>query len=297
MNLIEFPFLSKNKSTWINQIYEYTEHIKSIDIEESEVSIHLSDEKNAEQLEPFHIVLLACFIEHIKTLKCSKIMLYANDPETYDVIANRLHIDRYFEKDNPSCHEESEDDKILNLWKVVNTESYSYSLSVSSYLSRQYFSGLDTSGLSSAMNEIYANIADHSKSDGNAYSYISYNPVKKKIFVAACDFGMGIANTLRSVHDKYKSDSDALRDSVNIGVTARSTKRNKGMGLDNIISAISTDDYFRIVSNKSLLFCFGNKNNIKTYDIDPEFKGTLIYFELSTDSFPVKEIEDEIIIM
>ncbi len=170
------------------------------------------------------------------------------------------------------------------------------SLSIGKYFSNNYFKDLDTSGLISALNEVYANIADHSQSRGNAFSYISYNPSKEKIYIAACDFGLGIPTTLKNANRKYKSDSDALRDSIEIGVTARSTKGNKGMGLDNILSTITTDDIFRIVSNKSLLACFGNKNNIKTYNLDFEFKGTLIYFELSTNSFPLREIEDIVIL-
>ena len=33
---------------------------------------------------------------------------------------------------------------------------------------------------------------------------------------------------------------------------------------------------FRIVSNKSLLVCYGGEKNIKTYNMDLEFNGTLI---------------------
>ena len=51
----------------------------------------------------------------------------------------------------------------------------------------------------------------------------------------------------------------------------------------------------RIVSNCALLFCQENKNNIKTYSLDFDFRGTLIYFDISIDSFEKdEEIEGDV---
>jgi hypothetical protein len=208
---------------------------------------------------------------------------------------NDLKLNKYFNEAR-SVHEEARDDKV-NLWKVVDNQSYMYSFSVMKYFDANYFQGYDMTSLKISLDEIYANIADHSKSDGNAFSYIAYNPQKKKIFVAACDYGLGIAATLKRTNPQYKSDSEALRDSINIGVTAKTTPRNMGFGLDNVVSNLTEDDMFRIVSNKSLLVCYGVKKNIKTYPLDFEFKGTLIYFEISTSSFLLKDIENEAIII
>lgn len=285
-----------NRGVWLLDMMREIENLED-DLSEVCVNIKLPDDISIDNFEPFHIVVLSCFIEHIiMHCGCKDIKIDTFDGGIIDLILDNLKLPRYFMDTDSSTHEDAADDKILNLWKVVNSMTYSYSLSVSDYFNRNFFQGLDTSGLMSALNEVYANIADHSESNGNAFSYISYNPDKRKIYIAACDFGLGIPTTLRNSGKLYKKDSEALRDSVNIGVTAKSTKGNKGMGLDNILSTITTNDNFRLVSNKSLLTCFGSKNNIKTYDVDFDFKGTLIYFELSTDSFPLKDIEEEIII-
>lgn len=49
----------------------------------------------------------------------------------------------------------------------------------------------------------------------------------------------------------------------------------------------------RIVSNKALITILDNKTNVKSHDLDFDFKGTLIYFEISIDSFENEEILDE----
>lgn len=292
---IDIELSGCGRGVWLSDIIK---EINLLEDDLNEVSINLifPEDIDVEKFEPFHIVVLSCFLEHATRCGCKHLNIEIPHGYIVDFMADKLKIHKYFQKIDPSNHEDATDETILNLWKVVNNMTYAYSLSVSNYFNSKFFKGFDTSGLTSALNEVYANIADHSQSNGNAFSYISYNPDKRKIYIAACDFGLGIPTTLANSGKSYKDDSDALRDSVNIGVTSGSTKGNKGMGLDNILSTITSDDNFRIISNKSLLACFGNKNNIKTYNLDFDFKGTLIYFELSTDSFPLKDIEEEIMI-
>jgi hypothetical protein len=291
--IINLNINSCDRFEWINFIVENRIDLANYLGEEHEVVLHLNDSITADKIEPFHIVVLACFIELLRQNGCSSITINSKNEDIRLLLSSKLNMHKYFEGDDLSIHIDIEDDKILNLWKVVENMSYGYSISVTDYFKRNNtFEKCDVSGLQSCLNEIYANIADHSDSGDNAFSYISFNPEKNKIYIAACDFGLGIPNTLRYTHKKYKTDSEALRDSVNIGVTARSTKGNKGFGLDNIMSILSADDEFRIVSNSSLLHCKGNKNNIKTYDLNFDFKGTLIYFEISISSFPQRDIEE-----
>lgn len=283
------------RGVWLLDIVNHMDSLES-DLCETSIRLNLPNDISLDVFEPFHIVILSCFIEHLMVCRRCKNITINTDGKIIDLMSKDLKFNKYFMRTDSSNHEDASDDKILNLWKIVDSMTYAYSLSVSDYFNRTFFKDLDTSGLTSALNEVYANIADHSQSKGNAFSYISYNPDKQKIYIAACDFGLGIPTTLRNSGKVYKKDSEAIRDSINIGVTARSTKGNKGMGLDNIISTISTNDNFRIVSNRSLLTCFGNKNNIKTYDLDFDFRGTLIYFEVSTNGFPLRDIEEEIMI-
>jgi hypothetical protein len=295
MDNITIKFSSCHRGYWLLEIVNAIDRVDNYLSDDSiqRVTIDISENVTAENLEPFHIVLLACFIEYLQKKNCSKVTLLS-DLTIEDLIMNDLKFDKYFNEG--SVHEDARNNKV-HLWKVVDNQAYMYSISVMEYFDKNYFQDYDMTGLKNSLDEIYANIADHSKSDGIAFSYIAYNQQKKKIFVAACDYGLGIARTLKQTNSQYKSDSEALRDSINIGVTAKTTPRNKGFGLDNVVSNLTEDDMFRIVSNKSLLTCFGGKKNIKIYDIDFEFKGTLIYFEICTNSFLPKDIENEAIIM
>lgn len=294
MEQVRLILSSCKRGAWLNDIVRIIEDFDS-SLEGKEVTLILPKDIDPDKLEPFHIVLLACFLEHLHRLSCSNVKILTQNKGLIDVMREKLKMHKYYTNE-ASSHEDSEDSTILNLWKVIDSKTYEYSLSITKYFNNNFFNGLDTSGLTSALNEVYANIADHSQSNGNAFSYIWYDTNKNKIYVAACDFGLGIATTLKKSNRVYKNDQEALIDSLNIGVTAKSTKGNKGMGLDNILSTITEDDIFKIVSNKALLACWGNKNNIKTYPLDFEFKGTLIYFELSTKSFPLKDMEDEVMI-
>jgi len=162
-------------------------------------------------------------------------------------------------------------------------------------LQRTYFKGLDISGFQNSLDEIYANVADHSKSNGIAFSYINYDEEEGKIHFAACDLGLGIPTTLRAAIPEIESDELALRKSLDVGVSAKTNKHNMGFGLDNVLSNLKNGGMMRIVSNCALLFCQENKNNIKTYSLDFDFRGTLIYFDISIDSFEKdEEIEGDV---
>ena len=289
-------FDGKDREQWIKTIVS-----KRISIKENKtttdafIGLFLNEKIAVEDLEPIHLVLLMCFIEHLHRIGY-KVTLTSPNQAVNDHLYKTLKLRDYYIGDSPS-HIKSEDDRILNLWKVKSKESIAYSQSVTDYFNRKFFNGYDMSALKNALDEAYANIADHANADNNAFSYIEYKPNDGKICIAICDFGLGIPYTLRRANPLYQSDSAALIDSLNIGVTAKTNVRNRGFGLDNILSTLSDKDIFRIASNKSLLYCFGNKNNIKTSDLDFNFQGTLIYFEVSTTSFPEDDMKDEVTII
>lgn len=117
----------------------------------------------------------------------------------------------------------------------------------------------------------------------------------KKDHIAICDYGKGIASTIRNAFPYEEKDSGALRKSLETGVSANSKPHNKGFGLDVVVSSLSENNSFRMVSNKGLLKLTKTKENLNCslYDLSFDFKGTLIYFELSTDIFPDNEELDE----
>lgn len=288
-------FHTKDREQWIQTIVSKKASIKNNKEKgKYHIGLYLGERVSVNDFEPIHIVSLMCFIEHLHQIGY-KVTLTSPNSDVNDYLYNTLKLREYYVGDGAS-HVESNDDTILNLWKVKPESSIAYSQSVTDYFNKKFFKGYDMSALKNALDEAYANIADHAKANDNAFSYISYDAEKQKIHIAICDFGLGIPNTLRNANSIYNSDSEALRDSLNIGVSARTNVRNRGFGLDNILATLSDDDNFRIVSNGSLLQCLGNKKNIKTLDLEFDFKGTLIYFEVSTSSFPEDNIEEEITI-
>jgi len=49
----------------------------------------------------------------------------------------------------------------------------------------------------------------------------------------------------------------------------------------------------RIVSNQALLRIFDDKSNIKIFNLDFDFNGTLIYFEVLIENFEEEEMFDD----
>lgn len=105
--------------------------------------------------------------------------------------------------------------------------------------------------------------------------------------VAICDFGKGISKSVRNFDSTIISDSDALKKSIEIDFTVGSKVHNRGKGLDNILSCA---DAVRIICNRARLL---KKHEVKIDNIDFDFNGTLIYFELHLGDLEEEEILDE----
>lgn len=285
-----FNLTSCQREFWIKEIISYRyKLLPNLSEKEQHITINLSENINIDEIKPMHIVLLACLIEYIHSLNYL-VLIKSNNNDIEDLFYKKLKIRDYFQGGQEYI--ESEDDKILNLWKVLDTWALSYSIRVTDYLNQKYFINHDMTNLKVPLDELYANIADHSESKGIAFSYISYNPESDKIQIAVCDFGLGIPYTLRRSDSIYNNDNEALRASIEKGVSAKTNERNRGFGLNTMVSSLSDQDRLVIVSNKAILNCANGINNITTEIIDIEFPGTLIYFEISTNSFPLKDFVD-----
>ncbi len=70
--------------------------------------------------------------------------------------------------------------------------------------------------------------------------------------------------------------------------TTHSRSHNAGFGLGNIRLACTKRDALRIISNNG--FLFADREKIESEATDFNFKGTLIYYELSLDHFEDEEI-------
>lgn len=63
--------------------------------------------------------------------------------------------------------------------------------------------------LNNCLSELYFNIFDHAEANGVSFSYIHCDD-EDVIHIAICDFGKGIASTMRRAFPDIKDDAEAL---------------------------------------------------------------------------------------
>lgn len=281
-NIQTFYFETLNREDWIRLSLLIRAMGKAKDIGKDVVTISFSD--NISDFLPFHIVLLSCIIDDLKE-KGYLIVLNALNVTLRNFIEDDVYFRAYW-RGKKEDHIDSPTIGRLNLWRITDTGKEGYSISVENYF-KTLFPGKDLSSLKTSLNELYFNVFDHADARGNAFSYIYYDESEKKIYIAICDYGKGIARTIKPVYQLSK-DSEALKKSLESGVSSNSKPHNKGFGLDVVISSLSENNTFRMVSNKGLLKLIKKEGayNYSLFDLDFDFEGTLIYFELSTDCFP-----------
>lgn len=278
-----FVFNTLNREYWIRQSLEIRNIPPAKDKGRDTITILFSD--SIVSLDPMHIVLLSCIIENLKE-KDFLIWLKAVNKKLDHFINENVAFKKYWEG-GKGDHIDSPDSARLNLWRITDAGKEGYSISVENYF-KTLFPEKDLSSLRTVLNELYFNVFDHADAKNNAFSYIYYDEHVHKIYIAVCDYGIGIAASLRKAYT-LNSDGDALQMSLKSGISAKSQVHNKGFGLDVVISSLGKDNSFRIVSNKGLLKLKGNTKKPEYYNLDFDFKGTLIYFDLSTDMFPDDE--------
>lgn len=287
-----FNFRSSDKMEWIKNICQWRSCLTKASYSYDCINIIIDDKVFKKDFTPFHIVTLSCFIDFIKKNGYLIILDVSND-ELKKFIHEDISLTTYWRVEN-IVHIDSPDKSRLNLWRVISGRSEEYEESVHRYFSNK-FPDIDFLMLKTCLAELYSNVFDHANAKGIAFSYIHYDEQKGIIHIAICDFGEGIASTLRKVYPEIK-DEEALNKSLKKGVTARSHRHNAGFGLDNILSMITEkESALRIVSNKAMLFC--KANGIKSYPLSFEIKGTLIYIDLPISGFDKSEISDEYVFL
>jgi hypothetical protein len=108
-------------------------------------------------------------------------------------------------------------------------------------------------GLQSAMGEIFNNISDHSRHDiGSVFG--QHFPYEHTISLAISDMGFGIPRNVRKVRPEL-SDCSAIAEAVKAGFTTKSTTRNVGMGLDNLLRSVvvGLNGYVTIYSGRGMV--------------------------------------------
>lgn len=273
-------FDSLEKSMWLKTIGEENINIASDKYTSQHIIVSIHTDIRPEMLTPVHLVTLACLIQHLKMKGAGGRIQAHRDLISY--FQDDLHLGQYFSSE--VAHVKSESNYNLNLWRVRTDHAQMYSTHVSEYLRKTYFANKDLSGLNVVLNELYANIADHSESNGLAYSFIEYDKNKQIIKIAFCDFGIGIKASL--MKGGAKIEKDFIRAATIKGVSARSNTHNKGFGLDTVVSSVcGTNNVIRILSGSELFVSYGDSQNQRTWQTDFDFQGTLIYFDMPISSF------------
>lgn len=235
---------------------------------------------------PFHLVTLACLIHYLKDLGLD-VFLSMNNNDVFHFIYDDLGFSEYWSR-GKNYVEAPSHNSIFNLWRITEDGKDLYAKRVEEYLRRTYFANKDLSAVSVGLVEAYYNVFDHAQAKGNAFSLIQYEEETSILHVAISDFGIGIAQSVSEYDKEITNDKDAILKALEDNFTVKSTERNKGMGLSNIIAPAKEA---RIFSHNGLVY----KHNsiIEGFDCEMSFPGTLIYYEIDLSQMEDEEIMNE----
>ncbi|MBR4995815.1 MAG: ATP-binding protein [Alistipes sp.] len=281
-----FLFNSVKRFDWLNTIVQARKDLLDIPPRE-EIKLYFSGFEVG-KMTPFHIVSLACLIECI--IRSGRRVRIKSDKEITKYLQEELQFEKYWGKNAPSNFVESQNDTVLNLWRFVDDEKEAYTMRIHQYLKRRFFENKDLSAVKESLDEAYYNVSDHANADGNAFSFIKFDEQQGKLYVAVCDFGIGIANSIRRVFTDIDNDAQALCKALEYNITTKSHERNQGMGLGNIKDTCTEDDILGIISNNGWLLA--KRENIRNGLHKIDFDGTIIYYELSLNHFEEENILD-----
>lgn len=279
-----FLFSSTDRIEWLRVIMQVRNEIDTIP-QNTMVNLCFKDIE-VDKLKPLHIVSLACLIESIYK-KGFEVRMISN-AQLRSYFREDLKFDSYWGLQ--ALHfSEAQSDDVLNLWRFDDDEKEAYAMQVHEYLKRRFFQNKDLSAVKESLIEAYYNVSDHAKADGNAFSFIKFDQRNGKLHVAVCDFGIGIAHSVRRVCRDITDDAQALCKAMEYNFTTKSHERNRGMGLGNIKDTCTEDDILGIISNRAWLFA--KRENIKSgLNNNTDFDGTLMYYELSLSHFEEEDI-------
>lgn len=283
--LINFDTTDRNK--WLSTIAEASETHRDC-TSNDHIILGFNGINGTEKITPIHIVSLACLIE---SLARKHVIVHIQNRET-NAVSNFLWENLRFREywAGGQNFVPAQDTNVFNLWRIINNEKEIHSRRIHDYLKQTFFQHKDLSAVQNSLDEVYYNIFDHANADGNAFSFIFYDKKNEKLHVAVCDFGIGIAKSVRNALPEIPDDMAALLKAMEYKFTTGSQTHNMGMGLGNIKDTCTENDILGIISNKGCLFA--KRENMRAYENTFYFPGTLIYYELSLSHFEEEEIID-----
>ena len=250
-----------------------------------DVTIKIGKDIAIDNLQPVHLVTYACLIHALKA-QGYRVFQDRDSTPCDNYVYNDLGFRHYWHDD--VNHVDTARQNIFNLWRIKEGEMDLYAKRVEDYLKNKLFEGKYLSLVSSCLTETFYNIFDHADAHNNAYFFMKYNEKRKLLHVAVCDFGKGIVKSVRDFTSSNMDDREALERAAENNFTTQSTDHNKGKGLDNIISQTLT---LHILSGKAMLYKSATLR--QTYDLDFDFQGTLVYFDVDLNNLESDEVLTE----
>lgn len=260
-----------------------------------DVELLTVDFNNVRFMETDDFVILACLIESFYINNCQ--IKFIGGAEGFNHHLFNIRFKEYWKKGfDRSKFTLSHNRTTLCLWKISEDMIYSYSMYAREYFER-FTNNKDLIPLSSNMDEVFNNVFDHSKSPVTGYIITQYYPKNNKISFSVCDFGIGIPTSIENYElDKNEQFEDwkAILKSLEKGFSIKSTPRNRGFGLNNILELTeSSNGKLFIISNNGIV----EKSAGEVYragDVGFDFSGTLIKVEVDLNTFGEKDESDEI---
>ncbi len=273
-------FDSIGRIEWIKTIADQIKQLTSRIVTGDRIVIELPSE--TEKFEAVHLASIACFIEYFHKKGC--VMAVMNNVRNF--IFDKLNWKAYW-----SGHQDyvaAKDTSILNLWRITDEGKEFHSQQVYDFLKQGPFKQKDLSAVPNSLLEAYYNVFDHAEANGIAFSFIRYIEDKQKLSVAICDFGKGIATSVKEKYPNIKDDSTAIEEAMRDRFTIQSKTHNRGLGLGNIRTACTEEDALRIISNRGFLTT--KRDEINKRENNFNFPGTLIFYDLTLSHFEDEEI-------
>ncbi|WP_439443671.1 hypothetical protein ACSMFR_02425 [Listeria aquatica] len=139
-----------------------------------------------------------------------------------------------------------------------------------------------------ALEEIFNNINDHSSVKTACISAQHYKK-SGELSICVSDFGIGITKTLENIYPDLSED-ERLREAIRPGVSSRTSPRNRGFGLGNIIRAVTNDELGTIHLHSNHGIIIANKDDIQHKFSSTFYPGT--FFEFKIDVKKAREIQN-----
>lgn len=280
---------SSDRLSWLSGICDGRDMVEQNGV--NRLLVNIDDGITRDKLRPEHITSLACLIESCARKGC--LVQMETSKEIKDYLENELKISRYW-----NLHEsyvKPGNDDILNLWKIDPNGMEMHAKRISEYFRTTRFQAKDLTPLEGSLTEAYYNVIDHSLCEGIAFSMVEYDRSINKVFISVCDFGRGIAESVRTVLPEITDDVQAIMKAMEPRFTIGSTKHNAGLGLGNLRDYCTDPDSLWIISNDAALVTSGD--NERYIRLKKHFKGTLIMYSISLEHLEDNYIEDTLTLL